>query len=334
MFFTPIVCDNPPRSFADIPNRMDYLKKPEAQKLLALMPPDIKDKFIKSYASLSLEDVKAARNEDLISVMGWFQENSVIRQIVNQDPSSSKTFEYLYHKAEPACPVDEYFPKGEAAVRIYERLKAIIAFNQKLYTRMLETREKLEILSLCSGPNYGCIEAIAALPLELQKRIHLVNVDIDPWVIQRGQEFVNSLGIAARVDYVQADIKKFADYLQEPSKFEELGIVIPADVIDLVGVICTAPSHKKENVFFLLSCLLAPNGVIVPSIPMHPMILGDPLTDFIMRITGWHMVYETMAGIRIIAEKVGLKWNRKYEGLPGFFTDGKDNHIMPLLTRV
>jgi len=63
------------------------------------------------------------------------------------------------------------------------------------------------------------------------------------------------------------------------------------------------------------------------------MIIGDPLTDFIMRITGWHMVYETEVGIRQIIEKVGLKWHGEYEGLPGFFTDSKDNHIMPILTK-
>lgn len=350
MFLTPIIFDNPPRSFADIKNRIDFLKKPHAKKLLALMPADIRAKFVRCYKELSLEDVQAAKNPDLIAVMAWFQGNSVIRQIVKKDPSSSRTFEVLYHKVAPACPVDEYFPKGEAAFRIYKRLKAIIAFNKKLYTRMLETREKLEVLSLCSGPNYGCIEAIAALPVELQKRIHLVNVDIDPWVIQRGREFVASLNLSARVDYVQADIKNFADYLQESSKFKELGIVIPADVIDLVGVICTAPGYKKKNVFFLLSCLLAEDGVIMPSIPMHKMIIGDPLTDFIMRISTWHMVYETIANIRAIAEEAGLKWHETYEGLRAFFTDeeldektsGKiitldnieGNHIMPLLTRI
>lgn len=317
-----------PKSFADINNRQKFLKIPVAIFLLNLMPTDIRKKFVRCFLRLSLNDIADEKNRDLDQVKTWFQKNSTIRQIVNEDPTSSKTFEYLYQKKSPDSLVDYYFVWSQAAYRIYHRLQAIIAYNVKLYPKMLETRDELKILSLGSGINYGCLEAIAKLPAGLQKRIKVTNIDIDPWVIERGRQVAAELGLSKTVKYVQGDLSKLAE------QFEALGLTPPYDKIEIVGTQCTKTYEKKIKTLGRISMfLLADDGVLMTSIPISPMIIGDPLTDFIMRITGWGMVYESRESIQKMASEAGLYFDKPYLGLPGHFTDGADNHLMPILRK-
>lgn len=313
-----------PESFADINNRQKFLKSPQATFLLGLMSDDVRKKFVKCYMKLSLEDVQKGKNKDLVKVIDWFQQNSEIRQMVKIDPTSSYTFDYLYQKANPKKMVDNYFPGAEAAYRIYRRLQAIIAYNKKLYPRMLETRDELSILSLCSGPNYGVVEAIASLSPELQERITLYNVDIASWAIDRGNELIQSLGTNANIKYIQGDARKIL----------ELGIPTEYDALDFIGTLCTKPTEYKVGSLFKMSFLIKEKGIIMTSIPMPAMIYGDPLTDFIMRITGWGMFYANIDEIREIAAKAGLTFAKPFEGLAPSFHDGKENHLMPILRRV
>jgi hypothetical protein len=311
-----------PVSFADIKDRGKYLDTTLSKFLLDQMPENVRKSFVNCYLNLKLEDLQEGNNQDLAAFHLWFHEHSEFQRIVEQDASSSLTFEYLYQKKNPVYPLDNYFPWSNAGYRIFCRLQSIIQCNQKLYTKMLTERDILKVLSLASGPNYGCIEAIAALPRSLRERIQVINVDVDPWVLERGREFVHELGLSESVKYILGDIKNIG----------ELGLEFPFDLVDFVGTLCTKPRKTKVKYLGMLSLLIPEDGFIMTSFPMHPMVQADPVTDFMMRITGWHMVYESIESLYSIVEESGLAFPNS-EDIPLYFTDGKDNHVMPILTR-
>jgi len=307
----PIEKTKHPVSFADISNKKKFLKTPVAIFMKEIMPRVVWNSYVKCFMKLTLEDVKKKTDKDFIVVTDWFKENSEIYQMIAEDPTTSIVFRYLYQNDNPPCCIDNIFPWGKAAFQIHRRQQAIIKYNVILYSRMLETMERLRIISLCCGPGSNVLAAIRQLSPNQQKRIDFVGIDTDSWAIDGGNKLARDYGLLCSVNFIQADARDFAK--MDLGKF---------DVVDFIGTLCTKERIVKVGALMLFSPLLSEKGVLMTSIPRHKMIEEDPITDSIMRFNSWEIIYETVEEILKIINEAGMKLSKNFEGLPSCFIEG------------
>ncbi len=73
----------------------------------------------------------------------------------------------------------------------------------------------------------------------------------------------------------------------------------------LIGVLCPKGLEESENILGFMKFFVRPGGTIVFSTAQQAMGLGDPFTDYIMRMQGWNMAYKTDGESFDLAFKAG-----------------------------
>jgi hypothetical protein len=65
-----------------------------------------------------------------------------------------------------------------------------------------------------------------------------------------------------------------------------------------------------------------PGGLVVYSMALHQMVMDDPLTDFLMRLAGWHMTYKSVQESEDLATALG------WRVMGRFFDEPRRHHCM------
>ncbi|MBN1662421.1 MAG: class I SAM-dependent methyltransferase [Deltaproteobacteria bacterium] len=260
---------------SDAPNdpRKASLQKPEAQIFLSSLTPDILAKFKTCYVNA---DVQSAHAKEVLS---YILKNSPIMQIVSKDTTSAHTFEYLYLRKDIESPLDKYFPNGRAAQAIYQRLHAL---KLNLPAIIRGEREKnnsasYKIVNIGSGPSHEMIEILLENP-DLKDKVHITCVDPDREALIIGAQRVARLNLESHFSFVPAKYQTF----------DGRGY----DMVLLIGILCPLNVRLCVRVMKNVKRCLRPGGIIIFSTVQNIMGQEDPLTDYIMRLTGWNMDYK------------------------------------------
>lgn len=293
-------------TFADIDGREQFLETPEARYLLSLMPPHIKASFTKIYMSGDISDNR------LMDLCGFFHQRSKIFRIVTGATSSAETFEYLYHKRPVDHDVDKYFIMSRAAQGIYSRLTSLIENLPGIIKTFLDQMDSLNIgrytiFNLGSGPGHDMIEILRLNP-NLRERVHVFNIDPDESMLAIGQDIVVKAGLSESFTFV-------------PQKFGKSDIG-KAHMILMIGILCPVPTTVCVSTLQYVANFVQPSGAVVFNTVQVKMIAEDPLTDFIMRMAGWHMHYKQAEEPLKIAKAAGL------EPAGSFFDDWEYNRVI------
>jgi hypothetical protein len=285
--------------FMDVPGRDWALETKEAVILRDALPPDIWDKLRKCFLD---GDIVSAQTKEVLS---YLKDNSIITQMVQADPTSSLTFEYLYLKKPITNNIDKYFPAGKAATAIYERLNTLKEYLPEVIRKEIgrkeSSKDKYTILNIGSGPGHDTIEILNE-NRDLAEKVHVICLDPDGEALKIGMERVKEYGLLNSFSFVE---KKLHDFSGD--KF---------DMLLLIGIFCTRQSDISKKVIGNLTVYARWDGIIVFSMVKNKMVLGDPLTDFIMRLGGWHMKYKYEGEPAEIAMAAGWKpIDRFYDNL-------------------
>jgi hypothetical protein len=261
--------------FMDVPDRNRALETQAASILRDALPADIWDKLGKCF--LDGDTVSNQAKE----VLSHLKDNSIIAQMVQDDPTSSLTFEYLYRKKPITNNIDKYFPEGKAATAIYERLNKLKTYLPEVIRTEIDRKgsstNKYTILNIGSGPGHDTIE-IMNENRDLAEKVHVTCLDPDREALRLGMERAQEYGLSKSFSFVE---KKLQDF--KGGKY---------DMLLLIGIFCTRQSDISKKLINNLSVHACWNGIIVFSMVKNKMCLGDPLTDFIMRLAGWNMNYK------------------------------------------
>jgi hypothetical protein len=270
--------------------RREFLSQ-EARFLFQFLPNTVKASFMEAYPDFKHPSAKL--------VADYFTENSKIANLIRQAPGSARAFEILYHAEEPHLPIDIYFQMCAAGTRIFYRLISLRETLPRIIRDLLlkTGKDKLVIDNFGSGPGRDIISVLDRNP-DLVRRVDVRNVDIDTWSVEIGRKLAAENGFQGAVSYVMEDMRKV------PPR--------NADLLLLIGVLCPLPyaicirllRHMKGNV--------NADGLIVFSTVQKAMQAEDPLTDFIMRVMGWHMDYKADCEPQEIAQKAGWEFVEKF----------------------
>ena len=285
--------------FMDVPDRNWALETQEASIIRDALPADIWDKLGKCFLDGDIVSIQAEE------VLFHLKDNSIITKMVQTDPTSSLTFEYLYLKKPITNSIDKYFPVGKAATAIYERLNALKTYLPEVIRKEIgrkgPSKDKYTILNIGSGPGHDMIEVINE-NRDLVEKVHVTCLDPDREALKIGMERVKEYGLLNSFSFVE---KKLQDF--NGGKY---------DMLLLIGIFCTRQSDISKKVIGNLSVYARWDGIIVFSMVKNKMVLGDPLTDFIMRLGGWHMKYKYAGEPAEIAMAAGWKpIDRFYDNL-------------------
>ncbi len=228
----------------------------------------------------------------------YFCENSKIASIIKQSPGSSRAFEILYHVEEPERPIDSYFQMCNAGARIYRRLIVLRDELPRIIASILKENsgEKVLIDNLGSGPSHDMFRVLEKHP-ELTDHVHVRCVDIDPWAIAMGRKIAAEKGLEKCFDFVENDLRKI-----EPRG---------AHLLLIIGIFCPLSTAISTRAMRGFKALVRSRGYAVFSTVQETMGRDDPVTDFIMRFTGWHMDYKNAEQSTSIAELAGwepIRW--------------------------
>ena len=278
-------------TFADIKDREWALETPAAKYLLKTLPLEIREKLRKGFL------LSGSRSKEARDVLEYLLKYSTISRILTQETSSAETFEYLYFKRQVDNKVDEYFPRGQAAIGINQRLLALKSNLPNLIRDEIKRLNLLKggkfiVFNVGSGPGHDMIEVLAENP-DLLNRVHVFCIDPDDLMLEIGRHRVTELGISDSFTFI-------------PKKCEEAEMV-KAHMILMIGLLC--PMKKTTCVKVLKNMIYFSRfgGLIVFSTVQKEMLIGDPLTDFIMRLAGWKMSYKNDSEPEEIARAAGWK---------------------------
>ncbi|MFA6106825.1 MAG: class I SAM-dependent methyltransferase [Patescibacteria group bacterium] len=257
----------------------------EAKYLLDAFPADIKQKF--------RECLFEPDNPKIKDILDFLLKNSETAKIIKRFPGSAEAFEYLYLAYDPnkISPVDRYYLKSKAGIQIHRRLTAL-RDNIPFWLEKIYKGKKLLIDNIASGPGRDMIEVLKKFP-GWRKKVQVRNIDIDPAAIDIGKRLVKEYGLEENFSF---ECKKY-------SKAE----LRKADLVILVGVLCPLPMEISIRVMKSMRLFSKPGGLIICSTAQKELIYDDPLTDFLMKITGWYMDYKTDQDVSRILSATGWK---------------------------
>jgi hypothetical protein len=287
------------RTFADIPNRELIFNRAEAIKLLNSLPVEIRTKFLKCFL-----DDNGLNNPILKDVLDYFLDNSEITRVVKKNPSSAETFEYLYRMKNALLPIDKYFPESRAGGQILKRLCSLLENIPFFINNALKSQPRkgrFLVVNLGSGPGHDMIHVLRANP-DLVDKVYVRNIDIDKDMLNIGKELVNMYGLSNSFSFENCN---FAD-----------AQIKNADLILLIGILCPLKARMCRFILKSLVKLCRNEVLVVFSTAQERMLTDDPLTDFIMRITGWNMDYKTDKDAEKIAERSGYKFISQFFDKP------------------
>lgn len=260
-------------TLADIQERRWALETPEAEVFLSAIAAEVKDKFKNCFLRTDIESQEAKE------VRSYLLQRSTITQMVMADTTSSLTFEYLYLKKPVDSEIDEYFPRGKAARAIYDRLLALKANLPDIIRKEVTDKKlaKFSILNVGSGPSHEMIEILDE-NRDLARVVHVTCVEPDGEAIKIGQKRVNELGLTKSFTFMEVKLQNFKTHT--------------FDMILVIGLLCPMSTKICVKILSNLVYFTKFGGVVIYSTVQKIMGEEDPLTDYIMRLSGWHMHYK------------------------------------------
>lgn len=263
--FPPVVSD---LTFVNVQDRERTLKTPEAEELLSFFPDNIKKLFIENYLN-STEQMPQ-------EVLNYFLDNSKIAKLIKAYPGSAEAFEYLYREEKALFPIDKYFLKCKAGQQVHQRL---ISLDQNIpqWIKKIYKDKTVLVDNVGSGPGRDMIR-ILLQNSGLTNKVHVRNIDIDKKALEIGEKIVEQNKLFSNFSFIAKSFHKV-----KPRK---------ADVILLIGFLCPIRLHTSERILSALIRYSKPGGLIIFSTVQKRMLYEDPLTDYIMRFTGWNMSYK------------------------------------------
>jgi hypothetical protein len=255
-------------AYWDVQDREWALETKEAQQLLGVLPEPIRQKFIRCFLEKD--------HPSLGEVSDYFISNSDVTKVTRHKPGSAEIFEYLYNRVAPK-PIDQYFVKCKGGVATYKRLVALEEQMPRFITKMFNGHRVL-VDNVGSGPGRDMVGVLKRNP-EIAGKVHIRNIDVDEGALKIGQSLVRELGLQ----------DSFAFEARPFSKVPPRN----ADLILLIGILCPLKQRACRATLRALMPYVRARGTVVYSTAQERMVTGDPLTDFIMRFTGFNLVYKT-----------------------------------------
>jgi hypothetical protein len=289
-------------SYRDIQGREKALKSNEARHLLRNLPQDVREKFVMCFLDPACDHLQEVTN--------YFIEKSAVTMVTKYNPGSAAIFEYLYNRQVPSD-IDRYFMKCKGGIATYKRLIALEDNLPRLIKR-IHNGHRLLIDNVGSGPGRDMIGVLRRNP-DIADMVHIRNIDIDKSALDLGEKIVEELGISDSFSFIA---KPFNEV--EPRE---------ADVILLVGILCPLKIRVCRGILKGLLPYTRKGGSLVYSTAQTRMVEEDPLTDYIMRFTGFHLDYKTDKQAMDLVNGTG------WTSVEQFFDEPYRYHCMTLATK-
>ncbi len=289
---------HPPRTYADIANRGSSLDSPEAEALLAALPPRVRALLIDQYLHSPLPSSREIRD--------FLVDASPICRLIDQATGSALAFEYLYSR-DVSTAVDRYLITCRAGAQIYERLRSLEAHLPFWFDRLLAGQKTIRIDNVGCGTGRDTIGVLAARR-DLARLATVRHIDPDDQALRISRKLAQHRGVARSISF-------------HASKFSHMPAV-GADIVLLIGILC--PLHRRVSKAVLRSAApyVRPGGLVIYSTALHQMVIDDPLTDFLMRLTGWSMTYKSEQETEELATALGWQIRGR------FFDEPRHHHCM------
>lgn len=287
-----------PRTYADIPDRESSLESPEAEALLAALPPRTRALLIDHYLHSFLP-----KSQELLD---FFVDASPIFKLIHGAPGSALAFEYLYTRVVSTA-VDRYLIECRAGAQIYQRLLSLKAHLPSWLDQLLTSEKAIRVDNIGCGTGRDTIGVLAAHP-DLARHVRVRHIDPDDDALRISQTLAEDSGVAESIFF-------------HPSKFSD---VPPADahMVLLIGILCPLHRRVSKTVLRSVALYVRQGGLVIYSTALHQMVIDDPLTDFLMRLSGWHMTYRSEQESDELATALG--WRVKGR----FFDEPRHHHCM------
>lgn len=292
--------DNKKKTYLDMPDREKTLTSNEAKELLSSFPKEIKSFFVECYLNSNY------KKSDLESVKNYLLSNCEMAKLIKAFPGSAEAFEYLYLEKKSKYPFDKFFLKSKAGHQVYQRLLSLDKHLLRILNQIGNT-QKLIIDNIFSGPGRDMLRVVEQNP-ELKNKVNVRNIDVDKSAIAIGEKIARERGLD--------DIFSFVCKPYNEAQTRQ------ADLIILVGVLCPLNLHVSESMLEKIKKFSKQGGYIVYSTVQYNLLRDDPLTDYLMRLVGWHMYYKSDKEAWDLAMQTG------WEPIEQFFDEPLHHHCM------
>jgi SAM-dependent methyltransferase len=287
-----------PRTYADILDRESSLESPEAEALLTALPPRTRALLIDHYLHSLLPNSQ--------ELLDFFVDASPIFKLIHGAPGSALAFEYLYTR-DVSTAVDRYLIECRAGAQIYQRLLSLRAHLPSWLDQLLTSEKTIRVDNIGCGTGRDTIGVLAACR-GLAKHVRVRHIDPDRHALLISRKLARENGVAESISFHEG---KFSDV--PPAA---------ADMILLIGILCPLHRRVSRNVLRSAVPYVRPGGLVVYSTALHQMVFDDPLTDFLMRLAGWHMSYKS------VQESEGLATALGWRVVGRFFDEPRHHHCM------
>jgi len=272
---------------------------PESRELLAALEPEIREIFTRCFLDGDVSSV------DTEIIRSFFRKNALIPNIVEKDPTSSITFEWLYHRRLAANSIDKFFCDCESGRQIFQRLIALRDNMPGIIRRQFDGR-KLLVDNIGSGPGHDMVETMAENS-DLADIVNVRHIDPDSSALAIGEERVRKFGLQNSFSFVNDRLESFSNG--------------ETDIILAIGIFCPLPMGTSKRVLRSLVEHLRSGGIIIYSTAQERM-QRDLVCDYIMRLFGWNMSHKTDEQAVSLAQSVGLEF------VDWFFDEPFHHHCM------
>jgi len=255
-------------------NKVASLLTSEAQFLLNALPKDIKKKFIEVFLYFGINGLY------IDELRKYFVNHSLFAEAVYRNPGSAEAFEILYREKSIFNPIDKYILRAKAGAQIYQRLQALKKNLPKIIRKEISQNHYEEFLvdNIGSGQGYDMIYVLKD-NYDLRRYTHVRNIDIDCKSLKMGQTLVEKFELQ---DNFSFECKKITQTHKRN-----------AHLVISIGMLCPQSTHNCKVLLRSWRPYIRENGLLIFNVVSEEMLIGDPLTDFIITMLGWHMDYKS-----------------------------------------
>lgn len=266
--------------------------------MLAALAPRIRPLLVDQY----LHSLLPSSHE----VLDFLVDSSPICKLIHGAPGSALAFEYLYTR-DVSTAVDRYLIDCRAGAQIYQRLLSLEAHLPDWINQLLTSKKMIRVDNVGCGSGRDTIGVLAA-HRELAMHVRVRHIDPDDEALRISRTLAEGSGVA---DSISFHSSRFSDV--PPAD---------ADMVLLIGILCPLDRRISRTVLRSVAPYVRPGGLVIYSTTLHQMVIDDPLTDFLMRLSGWHMTYKSEQDSDELATAVG--WRVKGR----FFDEPRHHHCM------
>lgn len=290
-------------------DRKKYMHQSAFQYLLNGMPDKPKKILIEGF----LKGLEGDQVRGWEHVYDWFGDNSVIIQELREDPGTDSMlrrmylgegYNGMYPKEGVQGLVDNYFLQslsGGSALK--NRFRSIVNW---LKVNLPTENEEGRIVNLGSGTSGDTITTFCEKP-ELRRNWSVDCVDIDPEVIQIGNEFISKFGLTNH-KFINRSFTKLHDRYYSN-----------VDVGLIIGILCGLDFSTCVAVLKKIKQYFKPEGKLLAASLTEKMLESDFPCAYILRETaGWRLQYPLFGRLKLAYEKAGYN-------VIGFFQDEPTN---------